>query len=107
MINSPKIIKGRSPSRQCLVDSFIFPEGGECLLHLPQPYVDIGELPGDSGEIGLARVVGDEHLGLEHVGGVNALIRGHCVRLVDREESQVNVFEISHFGDILRVSGGV
>lgn len=63
------------------------------LLHLANPYVDFGEGVRDGTEVGVGVVIRDEDLGVEGLGGGDALGRGHGKGLVDGEEGEVDVGE--------------
>ena len=52
-------------------------------------------------------MVGEQHLGLDDVGGTNQLLRGHSIGLVARQESDVNVLDFSHLGNVFGVAGNV
>ena len=52
-------------------------------------------------------MVWDEDFRRESLGSGDALLRGHCIRLIDREEGEVDVSEIGHLGDVFGVAGDV
>ena len=52
-------------------------------------------------------VVGEEHLGLDGLGGTYQLVDGHGVGLVAGQEGDVDVFQLCHLGDVLGVAGDV
>ena len=52
-------------------------------------------------------MVGEQHFRLDHPCGVDELLGSHGVRLIAREEGDVNVFDFSHFRDVLGVGGDV
>ena len=80
---------------------------GRRLLHLAQQHGDAGKAGRELGEVSVGEVVRDEDLGLDHLGGMDALVHSHRVGLVDRKESDVNVLDISHLRDVFRVAGNV
>ena len=49
-------------------------------------------------------VIGEEHLGLDDLCGVGSLFDGHRIRLVAGQESDVDVLDIGHLGDVLGVA---
>lgn len=52
-------------------------------------------------------MVWDEDFRGESLSGGDALRGGHCIRLIDREEGEVDVLEVSHLWDVFSVSGDV
>ena len=80
---------------------------GRRLLHLTKEYRDAGETGREPGQVGIGEMVRDEDLGLEDLGGMDALVHGHRVGLVDREESDVNILDIGHLRDVFRVTGDI
>lgn len=73
------------------------------------PDVDAGQLSGDAADVGLAVMVGEEHLGIHHLGGMHELVRGHGEGLVAGQEGDVDadLLEVGHLGNVLGVAGDV
>ncbi len=75
------------------------------------PYANIDavafQFSGKPGDIGLSIMVWEQHLGFDDPGHTRELFGGHGVRLVARQKGDVNIFDVSHFGDVLSVAGDV
>ena len=70
-------------------------------------YPIVFQLSGNAADIRLAVMIGEQHLWFDDACGMNKLVHRHGVRLVARQEGNVNVFEFSHFGDVLGISGDI
>ena len=62
---------------------------------------------GEGGHVRLSVVIGEEHLRLDDACRLDELVGCHRVGLVARQEGDVDVVDVSHLGDVLRVSGDV
>ena len=52
-------------------------------------------------------MIREQHLRLDHFGRFHQLFRRHCIRLVARQESNVNVPDICHFRNVLCVASNI
>ena len=80
---------------------------GRPLLHLAEENRDAGEAGREPGQVGIGEMIRDQDLGLKDLGGMDALVHGHRVRLVDREEGDVDILDIGHLRDVLRIAGDI
>ena len=65
------------------------------------------QLHGDLVDRGVAVVVGEEYLGLDDLRSVDTLLDSHGVRLVAGQEGDVDILQVGHLGDVLRVASDV
>ena len=61
----------------------------------------------DATYIGLAKVVGEQHLRFDGLRRIDELLHRHRIGLVAGEEGDVDVFDVSHLGDVLGVTSDV
>ena len=52
-------------------------------------------------------MVGEENLRLNDPCSVDTLMDSHCVGLVTRQEGNVDILQVGHLGDILRIASDV
>ena len=52
-------------------------------------------------------MVGEQHFRLDDSRCVDTLIDGHRVGLVARQEGDVDILQVGHLGDVLRIAGDV
>ena len=55
----------------------------------------------------LTVVIGEQHLWLDDLCGIQQLINGHGEWLVARQERNINILDVCHFGNILRIASDV
>ena len=62
---------------------------------------------GEAADVRLSVVIGEQHLGLDDAGGTHQLVRRHRVGLVAGQESNVDVLDVLHLGNVLRVARNI
>lgn len=77
------------------------------LLHLSETHVHAGQEFRELGEICLSEVIGNEDLGTDDLRGIDTLVYRHRIRLIHREEGNVDVLDAGHLRDVLGVAGDV
>ena len=52
-------------------------------------------------------MIREEHLRFDGLCSLNQLINRHCIRLVARQEGNVDILNLCHLGDILSVASDI
>ncbi len=76
-------------------------------MHVSQEHFNAGELGGEGGKVRIAEVVGYQDAGLKDFCGLDALLDGHRIGLVDGKEGDVDVGNRGHLRNVLRVTGDI
>ena len=58
-------------------------------------------------QISLSVVIREQHFWLDHLSCTHQLLRRHRIRLVARQESNVDILDLRHLGNILGIASNI